>query len=335
MARSTMQKLKLLYLQKILLERTDEQHSLTLNEIIDILAEYGISAERKSLYNDIEMLQLFGLDICKEKSKTTRYYIGKRDFEMPELKLLVDAIQSSKFITQKKSLNLIKKLGQLASDNEAKLLSRQVFVSSTSKNLNEKIYYNVDSIHTAIAQNYQIHFRYYKWKIDFGAAKNIIKENRKESGYTVSPWALRWDDENYYLIAFDEDAQCIKHFRVDKIENIRIISNARNGKEAFDKLGIKNYSQTVFSMYGGEETEVTLEVDNNLVGVIVDRFGSDIFVTKESDSSFRINVRVMISPQFFAWLFGLGKSVRIISPLSVAQEFKNKAEEIVEIYKQL
>ncbi len=332
MARSTMQKQKLLYLQKIMLERTDEEHSLTINEIIEALSAYGISAERKSLYNDLEILEQFGIDICRIKTNTTRYYVGKRDFEMPELKLLVDAIQSSKFITQKKSLSLIKKLEGLASEHEGKQLSRQMFISNTGKNLNEKIYYNVDAIHTAIAQNRKIHFNYYRWKIDFDSTKKIVRENRKAGGYTVSPWALRWDDENYYLIGYDENSAGIKHFRVDKIESIGIDKNERDGKEEFDKLDIRNYTQSMFSMFGGKETEVTLEVDNNLIGVIVDRFGSDIFITKESENSFRVTVTVILSPQFFAWLFGLGKEVKILAPLSARQEYIRRAEEVLQAY---
>lgn len=333
MARSSMQKQKLLYLKKILLEKTDENHGLTANEIKSALEAYGIKTERKSLYDDLKILENFGLDICRTRTSTVRYYVASRDFEMPELKLLVDAIQSSKFITHKKSLSLIKKLEGLVSENDGNQLQRQVYVANRVKTLNEKIYYNVDTIHNAISQDNQISFKYCMWEVNFGAEKKILKTERKNGEpYVVSPWALCWDDENYYLIAYDSDADMIKHYRVDKMESIKITDCRRDGDQKFEKFDIARYTKGVFSMFGGDEADVRLSVDNDLIGVIVDRFGMDVFITKESEESFVVSVKVMLSPQFYAWVFGLGNKVRILSPESAVEEYKNKLSQSCSLY---
>ena len=325
MAKSSMQKQKLLYLQKIMLEKTDENHGLTANEIKQALEAYGIRTERKSLYHDLKILETFGLDICRTRTTTVKYYVGSRDFEVPELKLLVDAIQSSKFITHKKSLSLIKKLEGLVSENEGKQLQRQVYVSNRVKNVNEKIYYNVDTLHNAIACEKQVAFKYCNWEIDFGSEKKIVKVERKNGAlYKVSPWALCWDDENYYLVAYDSDAQMIKHYRVDKMESIEITGDERDGRKTFEKFDLAGYMKGVFSMFGGEQANVKLSVDNSLIGVIVDRFGSNVIIAKESETSFTVNVDVMLSPQFYAWVFGLDTKVRILSPQKAVDEFNQK-----------
>lgn len=325
MAKSSMQKQKLLYLQKIMLEKTDENHGLTASEIKQALEAYGIRTERKSLYDDLKILETFGLDICRTRTTTVKYYVGSRDFEVPELKLLVDAIQSSKFITHKKSLSLIKKLEGLVSENEGKQLQRQVYVSNRVKNINEKIYYNVDTLHNAIACKKQVAFKYCNWEIDFGSEKKIVKVERKNGAlYKVSPWALCWDDENYYLVAYDSDAQMIKHYRVDKMESIEISGDERDGRKTFEKFDLAGYMKGVFSMFGGEQANVKLSVDNSLIGVIVDRFGSNVIIAKESETSFTVNVDVMLSPQFYAWVFGLDTKVRILSPQKAVDEFNQK-----------
>lgn len=325
MARSSMQKQKLLYLQKIMLEKTDENHGLTISEIKDALDGYGIKAERKSLYDDIEILQNFGLDICTIRTNTVKYYVGNRDFQIPELKLLVDAIQSSKFITRKKSLELIDKLGHLVSENEGTQLRREVYVTNRVKTVNEHIYYNVDKLHNAISENKKISFQYFKWDLDFSNGTKIVKTARKGgAAYKVSPWALCWDDENYYLVAYDSEAEMIKHYRVDKMERIRLLKEERDGSDKYKDFNPARYAKSVFSMFGGEECEVKLQVDNDFIGIIVDRFGSDIYVVRHDEHSFTVNVHVMLSPQFYAWLFGLGGKVKILSPEKAIIEFKNK-----------
>ncbi len=308
-----------------MLEKTDENHGLTINEIKDELESYGIKAERKSLYDDIEILQSFGLDICTVRTNTVKYYIGNRDFQIPELKLLVDAIQSSKFITRKKSLELIEKLGHLVSENDGSQLRREVYVTNRVKTVNEHIYYNVDKIHNAISENKKISFQYFKWELDTTNGNKIVKTARKNGeAYRVSPWALCWDDENYYLIAYDSEAEIIKHYRVDKMERIRLLKDERDGSELYNDFNPARYAKSVFSMFGGEECEVKLLVDNNFIGVIVDRFGSDLFIVKHDEHSFTVSVNVMLSPQFYAWVFGLGGGVRILAPERAILEFKDK-----------
>ena len=333
MSKSSMQKQKLLYLQKILLEKTDEDHGLTITEIKDQLALYDIKTERKSLYDDLEILQKFGLDICRERTNTVRYFIGNRDFEVAELKLLVDAIQSSKFITHSKSLKLIGKLERLVSENQGKQLNREVYVTNRVKTLNEQIYYNVDFLHSAISKNKKVCFKYTEWRVNFGSQQKIIRSQRKNGAdYIVSPWALCWDDENYYLVAFDSEAKKIKHYRVDKMEKISLSDEDRDGAELFEEFNLARYAKSVFSMFGGEECSVKLSVDNNLVGVIVDRFGADTYIVRENDERFCVTVKVVLSSQFYAWLFGLGKGVKILTPKRAVDEFQNKIKELSDYY---
>lgn len=338
MARNPRQKQKLLFIQKILLEKTDENHGLTVNEIINELESYGISAERKSIYDDLHILEMFGLDICSEKTKTVKYYIGSRDFQISELKLLVDAIQSSKFITKKKSMELIEKIESLASKNQAQLLQRQVYVSNRIKTENETIYYNVDSLHEAINKNVQTSFYYNQWTLNLGSTEKI-KLQRKRNGekYIVSPWALCWDDENYYLIAFDENSQAIRHYRVDKMERIEVLKENRLGQEMFSKFNIAEYTKATFSMFSGEEQEVKLSVHKDLVGVIADRFGSKVFVTNDElrENHFIVKTTVKISEQFFGWLFGLGDKIILLSPTEAVEKFNSHIKNIFNVYKEV
>lgn len=311
--KSPNQKLKLLYLTKILMEKTDEEHPITLSEIIEELSRYGVSAERKSIYDDLECLRVFGIDICTKKTRTTGYFIGSRDFELPELKLLVDSVQSSKFITHKKSLELISKIERLTSRENAKLLHRQVFVTNRVKTLNEQIYYNVDKIHDAIAANKQITFRYFD--IDVNKSKAY---RRNGEIYTESPISLTWDDENYYLITYKTKYDNYVHYRVDKMEGIEISETDRVfSSKPFD---LSAYAKKMFGMFGGEETDVSIRFDNDLVGVIYDRFGMDIPIIKIDEKHFECSVRVAVSPHFLSWIISFGGKARILSPQSVIDE---------------
>ena len=295
------QKQKLLYLQKILLEKTDENNGLTINEIIDELEDNGVSAERKSLYNDLEILNTFGLDICSEKTRTVKYFIGSRDFQISELKLLVDAVQSSKFITEKKSLELIEKLERLASHHQAQQLRRQVYVANRVKTDNQTIYYTVDGIHEAINNDKMIEFYYNRWALNSGYVNKICFEKRRNGEkYRVSPWGLCWDDENYYLIGFDDQYKEIRHYRVDKMEKIQVLAQERQGKEVFEKFDIAGYTKSTFSMFAGTFTDVTLSVHNDLIGVIADRFGKNIFIfdDKNNPDHFILKINVSLSEQF-------------------------------------
>lgn len=328
MPKNPNQKLKLLYLMKILLEKTDEEHPMPLIELLNQLALYGIKAERKSIYDDMEALRLYGLDVELSSGGKKGYYIASRVFELPELRLLVDAVQSSRFITHKKSNELIKKVESLASVYEAKSLQRQVYVSNRIKTMNESIYYNVDKIHTAISENKKIQFRYFEWAVSFHGLERIKKQYRHDGAeYCISPWALTWDDENYYMVGFDSKADMIKHYRVDKMERILVSEEERDGQKHFSSFDMAVYSKKMFSMFGGKEEEVVLRFSNRLIGVVIDRFGQEVFLTKEDSEHFCIKTRVAVSPQFLSWIFGLGTDVQILSPQSVVDFFCRQMDE--------
>lgn len=328
MPKGTNQKLKLYYLAKIMVKMTDDEHFLTMPQIKERLEECGITADRKSLYDDMEALRTLGIDVILEQVGRNYYYhVGSKHFEIAELKLLVDAIQSSKFITEKKSNELIKKLTGLVSEYEAMQLKRQVEVQGRIKTMNESIYYIVDEIHTAISTNRRIQFEYLKWNLN----KELVP--RKEGLYEVSPWALTWDDENYYLIAFDAEADKIKHYRVDKMRNIRIMDDRRLGKEHFKAFDMASYSKMNFGMFGGTETKVKLKFKNDLVGVLIDRFGKDISIRKSDEEGWsETNVDVAISDQFFGWLFALSDGVIIASPEDVKDRYRQELLKITERY---
>ena len=328
MAKSSNQKLKLVYLMKILLEKTDETHSITMSEIIDALQAYGIGAERKSLYDDLETLRVYGMDLIgTQEDRKYYYHVGNRQFELAELKLLVDSVQSAKFITEGKSNELIKKIEGLASQYEASQLHRQVFVNGRVKTMNESIYYNVDRIHTAIAENSRIRFRYFQWNVD-----KEMELRHNGAVYEVSPWALSWDDENYYLIAYDSIQGIIKHFRVDKMLNIESSGEQREGKQMFKSFNMAAYARKTFGMYGGVEEWVRIKCDNSLAGVMIDRFGKDVSMTRLNEKQFVATVDVAVSRQFMAWVIGLGDGAEIIGPESVVDEMRKEIKRLAGQY---
>lgn len=329
MAKGTNQKLKLIYLMKILLEKTDENHSMTMAEIISALEAYDISAERKSIYSDIENLRQYGMDIIGEKTdRAFSYYVASRDFELAELKLLVDSVQAAKFITAKKSRELIKKIENLASKHQASQLQRQVYVSERAKTHNEKVFYNVDEIHSAIGANAQITFQYFQWDVN----KQMVL--RKDGAlYEVSPWALSWDDENYYLIAYDSKENKIKHFRVDKMLNITITNKKREGKEYFKEFDMAVYAKKMFGMFDGKEQVVKLMCANYLAGVIIDRFGKEVSLVKVDEEHFTANVKVAVSRQFLTWVMSLGEDAKIIGPEPVLAQVEEEVDRLVRQYK--
>ena len=329
MPRSDKQKLKLMYLIKLFEERTDVSHGLSMTDIIEALSEEGITAERKSIYADISALNEFGFDIVKDnEGKACVYKLVERDFEIAELKLLVDAVQSSKFITESKSNKLIKKIEGLASNNEAKLLHRQVYVANRIKTTNESVYYNVDDIQKAISENHKVSFQYFQWN------PNKEKELRHNGmRYEISPWALTWDDENYYMVGYDSKERKIKHYRVDKMLKIEIMADSkREGKALFKDMDMAVYSKKIFGMFGGVEETVVLECKNGISGVIIDRFGTEVDIIKRAADSFTVRVNVQISPQFLGWVFSLGENIKIISPDSVIKRMRDEIARIQGIY---
>lgn len=329
MAKSANQKLKLLYLLKILTEQSDEEHCMSAQALIDALGAYDIKAERKSIYDDIAQLIDFGYDIVLVKAKTGGgYYLAGREFELAELKLLVETVQASRFLTLKKSRELIAKIEKLASKSEAGQLQRQVYVANRIKTANESIYYIVDDIHRAIQNNEQITFQYLEWNLE----KELIP--RKDGKiYRISPWALTCKDENYYLIAHENESNSIKHFRVDKMGHIRILTGiAREGAELFERFDIAAYANKTFGMFGGREEVVTLEFENRFIGVVLDRFGKEVSVRKRDTEHFSVRVQVALSGQFYGWITGLGAGAKITAPADVVKEYYDYLNQVIGQY---
>lgn len=337
MAKSSRQKQKLLQILKMLLEQTDENHGLTVVQIIEQLEGMGIPAERKSVYDDLEVIEQFGeamgFELCRLKTNTVNYYIGSRQFQLAELKLLVDSVQSSKFITAKKSHELISKVESLASIHEGRQLQRQVYVTNRVKNPNETIYYAVDSIHEAISQDKKITFSYLEWALGSGKDKIYKRQKRDGKRYCVSPFSLTWDDENYYLVAYDGEARAIRHYRVDKMEKVELSSENRDGKDVFDNFDMALYSKSVFGMFGGEPVDVRLRFSNDMIGVVADRFGKDIYVRADGEEHFIIDIKVALSPQFFGWVFGLSSKVQIVSPKQAVDGYLAELDKVMGNYK--
>lgn len=327
MPKSENQKQKLLYIAKYLMEQTDENHAVSTPQLIEYLNSQGIKAERKSIYSDIETLNDFGMDIIRSEEHRGGYMLASRQFELAEVKLLIDLVQSSKFITEKKSRELIGKLETLVSKYDAKAMQRQVQVIGRSKTMNETIYYNVDMVHTAISKNVKIRFHYFEWDVN-----KKTKLRKEGSFYEVSPWKLTWDDENYYLMAFDEIAGVIKHYRVDKMLDVSLMEEARSGKEVFEAIDMAAYSKKTFGMFAGEEKTVRLLCDNSMIGVIVDEFGTEVAIRKEDEEHIMARMDVAVSPQFFGWLAGLGDRVEIIAPADVREEYKTYLAKIISCY---
>ena len=319
------QKLKLIYLIRIFEERTDCYHGLTLSEISHALGEYGVSAERKSLYDDIESLKLCGYDIRTIRDSHVRYYLYSRKFELAELRILCDAVTSSKFITAKKASELIKKLCELSSKYDATTIQKQSLLSNRRKTENEDIYSNIVVIHKAISENKKIRCNYFEWNSN---KQRILKKGGEE--YILSPWGLSRDDEFYYLVAYDSEAESVKRFRVDKMIRVKMLDQKREG--APSEVDVASYSIYEFNTYGGEATNVRILADNSLAGVVIDRFGTDITILNHGDK-FEFCTKVMTSPLFYSWVLGFGNKMKILSPESVANEALRIAEEVVESYK--
>jgi len=325
MSKSANQKLKLLRLYQILLQQSDEEHPIPIAQLISELARWDISAERKSIYADLEALAELGVDVQSRKGRSAGWFIGERDFELAELKLLVDAVQSSRFITHRKSDSLIRKLERLASVHQARQLQRQVYVDRRVKSMNESIYYIVDTIHSAIAQNRAITFRYF----DYDTAKRrVFRHDGKQ--YEVSPLGLIWNNENYYLVAYSAENEQLRHYRVDKMADLEITDRPRQGQpERFD---VADYAQKHFGMYSGAEVTMTLRFENRMANIVLDRFGQDVMLIPDGAEHFTLTLPLVMSPQFFGWLFGLGDGVQLIGPPAAVEAYQEQLKAVAALY---
>lgn len=308
------QRLKILYLAKFFADSTDEEHPVTMQQIIAELDRHGISAARKAIYEDIEALCVFGMDIVSVKGKYSGYYLASREFELPELKLLADAVSSARFLTQRKSEQLLKKIESLASVYEGRQIQRQVYVTDRVKSMNEKIYLNVDAINLAISSKKQIAFKYF----DYGADK---KKKYREGLRVCSPYALTWSDERYYLVAYYEKYGSISNFRVDRMESVQLLEEPI--KTAPADFSLPKYLNSTFSMFSGEVCDVCLKFSDKLVNAVLDRFGKDVWLVPAEEGWFTARVKVKPEPPFFGWLFQFADKAQIISPESVKLEYLN------------
>lgn len=327
MARSMNQKKKLSILRSVLLERSDKKHPVTMRQLIEALAAHGISAERKSVYNDLENLRELGMDIKTVRGKYAGYYVESREFDLAELKLLVDAVHSSKIIPEKESLELIGKLSAFASVHDRKALKRAVFVSNRAKTVNEDVYSTIDKIHEAMESDKNISFVYFSWTSD--KQKALRRDGKR---YRISPWSLVWDDSNYYLVGFDTEKNELRHFRIDKMMKVIISEVQRSGKEEFLKYDIQSYSGSVFGMFGGTPATVTLSCENRLANVILDRFGKDTVIFNDGET-FRASVKVIPSPVFFGWIMSFGGEISISSPESVKEDYEKLLNKLLGSFK--
>ena len=326
MPRSTGQKLKLLYLRDYLQQNTDEQHPVTVRQMIAHLEGRGIAAERKSVYDDLAALgpDGYGLDIVADNGS---YALVSRDFELQEVKLLVDMVQSSNFITRRKTGELIKKLEGLVSRHEAAQLSRQVYVRNRVKAMNESVYINVDKISEAIAADRLLRFQYFQY--------NTRKQKELRHGgrlHEVSPFALIWVDQNYYLLAYSAEHRSMRHYRVDRMTRITSADGPRAGKEVFQKTDMSTYTTKVFNMFTGEEKRVRLRCDASLADPFIDRFGEEVPMVPEGDAAFTVTVDVAVSPQFFAWLTPFGTRCEILDPPEVRDAFRRHLQTLLDLY---
>lgn len=342
MPKSENQKGKLLYLYRLLFDETDEEHGMTLEQIKNALkVRYDITVGRKTLYADFMEIERFLNDMNPSKNfeeeersiekrtvnRITTYHLRRRSFNPAELQLLVDAVQSARFMSREQSKELIRKLSSLAGRHQGRMLEKEVLIVGRIKSPNKDIYSIVNTIHEAIRKNRKISFLYHDWNLK----KNLVPR-RDGKIYVQSPWHLCWDDDKYYMISFDSEAGKIKHFRVDKMGTPVILNEMQDGKSERQSFNAEQYEQRLFGMFGGEDVLVTMECDNSLIGIMIDRFGSDIPITDLKNGTFRLRVNVCLSNQFLAWVISLGTGIRITDPPRIIERMQDIASSLADIY---
>ena len=319
------QKLKIVYLIEILTKYTDEDHLLNATQIIDKLKAYGIEAERKSIYSDIQLLCDNNiLDVEQVSGRYGGFHVLSRKFELPELKMLVDAVQSSKFITNKQCAELIKKISDFASVYDESKLSRSVYIYDRVSSNDKNTLYAIDAIHSAISSNRSIIFQY-----TFTTPDNRRVKKRDGMSYEVSPFALLWRDENYYLVAYHHESKTIRHFRVDRMVNINVLDVNRLGSAEFEKISLSNYSSNVFEMFGGTEYMVHFECDNSLAGAMFDRFGASLRTIPKKDT-FEFYAPIQESVRFYGWVFGFEGKLKILEPECIVDGYREKLKRVMD-----
>ena len=325
MPKSDNQKLKIFYILDYLEAYSNEKNPVRASDLISMLdRQWGIRCDRKTVYSDIAALQQYGVDIVSLPGKNGGYYIASRNFELPELKLLIDAVQSSRYLTEKKSRELIEKLCSQCNEQDAKLMRRTVLVSGRVKSMNETIYYNVDAIQEAIAQNKQISFRYFDW--DFGG-----KRKYRDKEYLASPYGLCQDHENCYLLAFSS-RYGITSYRVDRMTDIQLTEEARIPCPELTGKALHDHANRLFQMYSGDALDVKMRFHRSLLNVVIDRFGKDTMLIPDGEDYFNFTVKVAISPMFLSWVIGFGAKAKILYPQSVVDACKELCMETMNQY---
>ena len=309
MAKSDNQKLSLLYIRDYLEQNTDDEHPATAQMLIDMLAKKGISCERKTIYAHIAALQDYGLDVMNRRGKNGGYYIASRNFELPELKLLIDAVQSSRFLTERKSRELIEKLCQQCNRYDASLMHRDIVIDRRVKSMNETIYYNVDAVQEAISQNRQIRFRYFDWGMDG-------QRHYRDKEYLASPYGLCQDNENCYLLAHSP-RYGVTHYRVDRMSDIELTEDKRIPCPQLTGKELVSHANQLFQMYSGDSVRVKLRFHKSLVNVVIDRFCRDTMMIPDGDDHFTFTAEVAVSPLFLSWVIGFGEKAKILYPQQV------------------
>ena len=324
MAKSENQKIKILYILDYLQKNSHQDHPVRASELMEMLERHNILCDRKTIYSDISVLQDFGIDILRVTGRNGGYYIASRNFQLPELKLLIDAVQSSRFLTEKKSRELIEKLCAQCNEQDARLVRRDVYVSGRVKSMNETIYYNVDAIQEAIAQNLQIGFRYFDWGID---GKRVYRQK----SYTASPYGLCQDNENCYLLALSP-RHGITSYRADRMSDITLTGEKRVPCPELTGKKLTDYANRLFGMYSGDTVAVKLRFHRDLSNVVIDRFGKDTMLIPDGDDHFVFTVQVAVSPLFLSWVVGFGSKAQILYPQSVIDECRALCKEVLGQY---
>ena len=325
MPKSDNQKLKILYIWDYLERYSRDDHPIKTAELICMLdRDHMISCDRKTVYSDIAALQDYGVDIVSNSGKNGGYYIASRNFELPELKLLIDAVQSSRYLTEKKSRELIEKLCEQCNEHDASLMRRNVLVSGRVKSMNETIYYNVDAIQEAITNNKKITFRYFDWELGG-------KRHYREKEYLASPYGLCQDNENCYLLAYSK-RHGITSYRVDRMTDIQLTADARTPCPELSGKALNEHANRLFQMFAGDTVDVKLRFHRELINVVIDRFGKDTMLIPDGPEHFNFTVSVAVSPMFLSWVIGFGNKAKIIHPQSVIEQCKQLCQETLSQY---
>ena len=324
MPKSDNQKLKILYILDYLQKNSHEDHPVRANELIAMLNSHNISCDRKTVYSDIQALQDYGVDIISIPGKNGGYFIGQRIFEPYELKLLIDAVQSSRYLTESKSRDLIAKLCEQCNEQDAQLMKRTVLIAGRVKSMNESIYYNVDAIQDAIAQNRQITFRYFDWDMKG-------KRRYREKEYFASPYGLCQDNENCYLLGYSP-RHGITSYRVDRMSDIRTTEERRTPCPELSGKALVEHANRLFQMFAGDDVSVKLRFHKELLNVVIDRFGRDTMLIPDGEDHFNFTVKVAVSPMFLSWVIGFGNKAQILYPQSVVEQCKTLCQEVMSQY---